>query len=107
MDLEAKKKRFLAKIDGTNPLESKIEASWNKIAKLNGWLVFKFVSPMNNGVPDRIYFRDGVCLMVEFKRRGKKPTPQQHEVHTALRKAGMTVLVIDRIDKAAAEIVFL
>lgn len=105
--LKSKRNKFLAKIDGSNPLESKIEAEWNKVAKANGWLVYKFTSPMGNGVPDRIYFRDGQCLMIEFKRAGKKPTSLQEKVQAELRKAGMTVLVIDRIDKAASEIVFL
>lgn len=106
--LEAKKKRFLAKIDGTDPLEKKIESSWNKIAKANGWVVRKFKSVNNNGVPDRIYFRDGVCFMIEFKRKGKKPTEVQQKEHDELQgKGGMKVFVIDRIDRELAEVTFL
>jgi hypothetical protein len=106
--LEAKKKRFLAKIDGSDPLEKDIEKKWNKIAEKNGWVVRKFKSVNNNGVPDRIYFRDGVCFMIEFKRKNKEPTEVQQKEHKVLREqGGMLVLVIDRIDKPLAEVVFL
>ena len=103
-----KKKRFLAKIDGTDPLEKKIEKEWNKAAESNGWIQYKFQSPQNSGVPDRIYFRDGVCFMIEFKRKNKEPTELQQKVHKKIReKGGMRIYVIDRIDKAAAELMFL
>lgn len=105
---ERKKAKFLARISGDDPLEKSVEAAWNRIAKANGWVVRKFKSVNNNGVPDRIYFRNGVCFMIEFKRKGKEPTAIQEKEHRELRgKGGMTVLVIDRIDAVAAEVAFL
>lgn len=106
--IAAKREKFLAKNDGSDPLESKIEERWNKIAKRLGWVKRKFRSPQNNSVPDRIYFRAGVCFMIEFKRRGKKPSPAQQQEHAVLRKqGGMSVYVIDRIDDELAELVFM
>ena len=105
--LAEKTKRFIAKIDGSDPLEKKVEAAWNKVAEANGWVVRKFKS-VHNGVPDRIYFRDGVCFMIEYKRGGKQPTAQQAKEHEILRgKGGMRVYVVDHIDAKAAEVIFL
>lgn len=105
---KAKRKRFLEKIDGTNPLESKIESKWNGIAKKNGWVVRKFKSVQNNGVPDRIYFRKGVCFMIEYKRKDIEPTLIQQKEHAILRgEGGMLVFVVDRINNELAELVFL
>ena len=33
--------------------------------------------PSQRGVPDRLYFKSGELVIVEFKAPGKKPTPYQ------------------------------
>jgi len=78
-------------------LESQIERAVCKHAKSTGWLVFKFVSPSHNGVPDRIFLKNGITIFVEFKRPGGKLSPLQIHVIGQLRNAGFDVHVIDDI----------
>ena len=62
-------------------LEREIEAQCVKWAKANGWLSYKFVSPSNRGVPDRMFLRNGKTVFVEFKRPGGKvSTLQQRQI---------------------------
>ena len=78
-------------------LESKIEKDVSNYAKLLGWLSYKFTSPSNKGVPDRIYFRQGHTLLIEFKQLGKKPTKlQQHQINK-LKNELIPVYVVDSI----------
>lgn len=80
-------------------LESKIEAIVTKHAKANGWLAYKWTSPANRGVPDRLYFKAGQLVIIEFKAPGKKPTALQTHVHTLLKAQGFWVHVIDNIEE--------
>jgi len=50
-------------------------------------------------VPDMIYFKDGDCLMIEFKAPGNKPTPYQHAIHKRLKEHGFHVYVVDSVDQ--------
>tara|TARA_R100001198_G_scaffold92882_2_gene72774 strand:+ start:6766 stop:7029 length:264 start_codon:yes stop_codon:yes gene_type:complete len=79
--------------------ESTIEKKVTDYAKLKGWLSYKWVSTSNRGVPDRIYFKDGICVIVEFKATGKKPTRYQLAIHERLKSVGIHVFVIDDIEK--------
>lgn len=103
----AKLKRFLEKSDGSDPKESVIEAKWNTVAKNLGWRNRKLQTVQQNGDPDRIYFRYRECLLIEYKRKGRKPTELQLKRHEEWRKDGFTVLVIDCIDAQLAGVVFL
>lgn len=58
-------------------LEKEIEKKIATYAKLQGWNTYKFSSPSNNGVADRIFIRKGVTLFLEVKRPGNKPTALQ------------------------------
>jgi len=82
--------------------ESTIESRVCDYAKRQGWLVRKFVSPSNRGVPDRIMFRNGHVLLIEFKAPGKKPTELQLREHSKLQQHGFNVFVIDDIDEGKA-----
>lgn len=108
---DEKVKRFLEKYDGTDPLETKVEARWNKIAEKHGWINRKLSTPGRKGPPDRGYWRiyDGVSehFMIEYKRRGRPLSPHQEQEHIKLRSAGVTILVIDEIDDLLAHAVFL
>lgn len=75
--------------------ESAIERAVCEKAKANGWLVFKWASPGVRGVPDRIFFRAGRLLLVEFKAPGKKPTKLQQHTHRLMREAGFEVAIVD------------
>ena len=64
--------------------ESEIEKKVSNYAKTQGWLSYKFVSPSNRGVPDRIYLKAGKCIFIEFKAPKKKPTKLQDKMRTFL-----------------------
>jgi len=79
--------------------ESKVEEVVTSFARSKGWLSFKWTSPSQRGVPDRIYFKDGVCQMIEFKAPNKKPTTYQQAIHRQLKMHGFHVYVVDNIDQ--------
>lgn len=66
-----------------------------QIDKIGG-KAYKFSSPGNKAVPDRICILPfGKTIFVECKAPGKVPTPLQHKIHKYMRELGHTVLVID------------
>lgn len=79
--------------------ESHIERTVNAYARARGWLAFKWTSPSQRGVPDMIYFKDGECLMIEFKAPGKKATAYQHAIHKRLKEQSFHVFVVDNVDQ--------
>ena len=79
--------------------ESEIETKVSNYAKSKGWLSYKFTSPSNRGVPDRIYMKNGICLFIEFKAPKKKPTKLQEKVISRIRAEDFLVYVIDSIDE--------
>ena len=78
-----------------DPLERDIEKSVKDYARKKGWIARKWSSPGNNGVPDDLFFRNGILIIIEFKRKGRKPTPKQRDEHRRLRNQGFEVHVID------------
>ena len=82
--------------------ESVVEKKVTDYAKSQGWLSFKWVSPSQRGVPDRMYFRKGSLVIIEFKAPGKKATPYQKAIHKRLLAVGWTVHVIDNIEEGKA-----
>lgn len=78
--------------------ESLIERKCCAWAKANGWLAFKFTSPNNRAVPDRLFIKDGRVVFVEFKAPGKQPTKLQTSVINLMRGRGATVHVIDNYE---------
>lgn len=76
--------------------ESTIEAYLREQVREAGGRAYKFVSPGNDGVPDRIVvFPGGRVIFVELKAPGKEPTPMQVMQHDRLRALGARVSVID------------
>lgn len=75
--------------------EKDIEKYLVKRVKEMGGKAYKWVSPGNDGVPDRIVFFSGMTVLVELKAPGKKPTPLQIARHKELAKLGQKVLVLD------------
>lgn len=63
-------------------LEKKVEAKLVKQIKLMGGRAYKFISPGNIGVPDRIVFwPDGTIELVELKTRtGRLSQAQQRQI---------------------------
>jgi len=48
-------------------LESKLQASCLKHAKLKGWYVLKVIKCNVSGFPDSVLLKDGQTIFVEFK----------------------------------------
>lgn len=82
--------------------EIAIEEAVVEHAERAGWLVRKCVYAGRKGSPDRWFFKDGKLVLVEFKRRGEAPNPQQDREHGRLRAAGFPVHVIDSIEAGYA-----
>lgn len=79
--------------------ESRIENELrNRVEKIGG-KAYKFSSPANNGVPDRIVLYKGQCYFVELKRPGEDLRPLQKAVRRKFEKLGFKVYVIDSIEK--------
>lgn len=82
--------------------ESTIEAYLRDEIKKIGGKAYKFVSPGNDGVPDRLVcLPGGQVIFVELKAPGKTPTALQERQQEKLRSLGFDVRVID--SKAAVE----
>ncbi len=79
--------------------ESDIEKKVTQYAKREKWLSYKWVSPSQRGVPDRLYFKGGKVKIVEFKAPGKVPTKGQAIIHKTLKRSGFNVDVIDNVEK--------
>ena len=61
-------------------LEKDLEKKIITKAKQLGFLSYKFVSPSNRGVPDRIFIsKTGKVFFIEFKSPKRKITPVQKE----------------------------
>lgn len=74
--------------------EAYLERKLAEAVRKDGGLCWKFVSPQNAGVPDRICIKNGRTVFVEVKRPGEKPRPLQLVMHRRLVQQNMTVCVI-------------
>ncbi len=79
--------------------ESEIEKKVSEYAKAKGWLVYKFVSPSQRGVPDKIFIGGGDIFFIEFKAPGKKPTKLQDKIFSKIRGELFEVYIIDNIEQ--------
>lgn len=76
--------------------ESSIEKYLVDRVKELGGQAYKFVSPGNAGVPDRLICLPGArVVFVELKAPGKKPRPLQKAAQSQLRMFGFPVFTID------------
>lgn len=80
-------------------LEKEIEKQFiRKVEATNKCKCFKFVSPGNAGVPDRIVLqKGGYIYFAELKRKGQKPRPLQVHVFKVMEKYNFPVYIIDSI----------
>ena len=80
--------------------EKNIEQYLVRKVRETGGKAYKFVSPGNAGVPDRlVIFPSGKVIFVELKAPGKVPTNLQKAKHRKLEKLKQRVLVIDSKEK--------
>lgn len=76
--------------------EKEIEAYLREQIKKAGGRAYKFVSPGNDGVPDRLVcLPGGRAAFVELKTPGKTPRPLQRSQQEFLKRLGFRVEVID------------
>lgn len=89
------------------PLEKRVEYRLRVAIRLRGGLYYKFVSPGNSGVPDRIVILRGKVWFVELKTDSGKVSPIQAIVHKQMADAGADVRVLfglNDVDRFTAEI---
>lgn len=79
-------------------LERDIEKKVTEYAKNKGMLGYKFTSPQNRAVCDRIFICNCGVFFVEFKRKGCKPTKAQEKHHQELAKRNVHVYVVDNVN---------
>jgi len=86
--------------------EKVVEEYLRDQVKALGGKAYKFVSPGNAGVPDRlVLLPGGKVVFVELKATGRKPTALQEAQHRKIRNLSHTVFVIDskaEVDKFIA-----
>jgi hypothetical protein len=75
--------------------EGRIESYLISQSEKYGILCYKFVSPGNKGVPDRILIGKGKTVFVETKAPKEVPRKLQEYVIKKMKKAGATVYVAD------------
>ena len=86
-------------------LEKQLEAKIGKYAKSHGCLYYKFSSPGNRGVPDRIVISpDGGVLFLEIKAEGKTPTALQLREINRIRSHGTYSTWVDSLGDAKTAI---
>ncbi|TLG71389.1 VRR-NUC domain-containing protein [Culicoidibacter larvae] len=76
-------------------LESQIEKYLMKQVRNIGGLCYKWVSPGNNGVPDRIVLYKGKVWFVEVKRPTGKTRKLQDYVINQINQQGCCALVLN------------
>ena len=81
-------------------LEKQIEQALVKRVKALGGIAYKFTSPANRSVPDRIcLLPEGRLVFVECKRPGGKVTDNQLRVHEKIKALGHDVRIVDSIEQ--------
>ena len=81
--------------------ESKIERELLRQIEAIGGRCFKWVSPGNRGVPDRIVIYQSEVILVELKSPGEKLRPLQEFQRRKFAELGVKVEVIDSMEGVA------
>ena len=79
--------------------EKQIESKIVKKAKELGFLTYKFSSPSNRGVPDRVFISPhGEVFFIEFKSEKGKLTKLQEKVIKDIGEYGVGVFIINSVE---------
>ena len=85
--------------------ESELEGRFCRLVAQAGGKAYKFVSPGNSGVPDRIVVLPGGRIgFVELKQEGGKPRKLQRFQQAELERLGCYTAVVDSVECAEAVI---
>lgn len=80
-------------------LEKEIEKKFREKVKAAGGRAYKFTSPGNSGVPDRLVVLPGGRIgFIELKQAGKQPSKLQERQMEKLKDLGCRVSVLDRTE---------
>lgn len=86
-----------------SPLEKDIEKDIGTYARSKGCLYYKFTSPNNRSVPDRIIVAPGGAVgFLEVKRAGQCPTKLQTIEINKLKQMGCIVAWVDSVPEGKA-----
>lgn len=85
-------------------LESTIEKKVVAYCNQHGLVTYKFTSPNNRGVPDRIILGHSSILFLELKAPGQRPSLLQQREHRRISETGHYVLTADSYDTAVGYI---
>lgn len=97
------KRAFKAARATKHMLEKDIEKAIGTYAKSKGCLYYKFTSPNNRSVPDRIIVAPGGAVgFLEVKRAGQCPTKLQTIELNKLKQMGCTVAWVDSVPEGKA-----
>lgn len=78
--------------------ESTVEKKIKEYAERCGCLCYKFSSPGNTSVPDRIICYQGRVLFLELKRPGARPTLKQFHTINKMQEHGLLATWTDSVD---------
>lgn len=85
--------------------ESELEKKFTGMVRKAGGKAYKFVSPGNDGMPDRLVVLPGGRMgFVELKQKGRKPRKLQRFRMTELEALGCFTAVVDGPESAACAI---
>jgi hypothetical protein len=80
--------------------EKQIEKAIKEEALKLGYLTYKFTSPANRGVPDRLFINpNGLLFFIEFKSKMGKLTALQAKVFRDIASKKTLVFVINDVEK--------
>lgn len=79
-------------------LEAAIERKVCEWAKKNGWLSRKLSWVGRHSAPDRFFAKGRRVVLIEFKQKGKTPTPNQKREIDELRAHGVETWVADTVE---------
>lgn len=83
--------------------ESELERKFCRLVEQQGGKAYKFVSPGNAGVPDRIAILPGGRVgFIELKKPGEAPRKQQEFRQQELAALGCYTAIVDSLDCAEA-----
>ena len=80
--------------------ESKLESRVVKLCRKLGLLTYKFSSPSQRGVPDRVIMGGGKVFFLELKKAGCKPTALQKRELKRITQAGIPSGWADNFNEA-------